>query len=186
MNENTRLLLNRIRHLGYIAAPWITDITIYCKKYGLWFKSHKRDGIGKDISYKYGEGKISYYANDSKEDAAAFDQTIIIGGTTDSLKNDEIAPELKLFIDDRSWVFGGSTDFTPLLLADIYDENGINTVGSGIGREMEAVVDEGTEFEQIIVLNDFFEPELNSYQRGTINYRFDELEAGKHTVRLKV
>jgi FkbM family methyltransferase len=54
VNENTRLLLNRIRHLGYIAAPWITDISIYCKKYGLWFKSHKRDGIGKDISYKYG------------------------------------------------------------------------------------------------------------------------------------
>jgi FkbM family methyltransferase len=54
VNETTRLLINRIRHLGYIALPWITDITIYCKKYGLWFKSHKRDGIGKDISYKYG------------------------------------------------------------------------------------------------------------------------------------
>ena len=37
-----------------IAMPWIEDITIYCKKYGLYFKSHKRDGIGKDISYKYG------------------------------------------------------------------------------------------------------------------------------------
>jgi len=54
LNEKTRLFLNRIRHLGYIATPWVNHITIYCKKYGLQFKSHKRDGIGKDISYKYG------------------------------------------------------------------------------------------------------------------------------------
>jgi len=54
VNEKTRLFLNRLRHLGYIAAPWLTEITLYSKKYDLYFKSHKRDGIGKDISYKYG------------------------------------------------------------------------------------------------------------------------------------
>jgi FkbM family methyltransferase len=52
--KKTRLFLNRIRHLGIIATPWVNHISIYCKKYGLRFKSHKRDGIGKDISYKYG------------------------------------------------------------------------------------------------------------------------------------
>lgn len=54
MNEKVRLFLNRIRHLAYISNPLVEHITIYCKKYGLYFKSHKRDGIGKDISYKYG------------------------------------------------------------------------------------------------------------------------------------
>lgn len=34
--------------------PWTKEISINCEKYGLRFKSHKRDGIGKDISYKYG------------------------------------------------------------------------------------------------------------------------------------
>lgn len=140
----------------------------------------------KDIAYHYGEGKISYYANDAADHATSHENDVIIGGTTDSLKNDQDPPELKLFIDDRSWVFGGMTNFTPLLLADIYDENGINTVGSGIGREMEAILDEGTDNEQIIVLNEYFEPELNSYQAGTINYKFDNLPAGRHTLRLKV
>jgi FkbM family methyltransferase len=54
VSEKTRLFLNRLRHLGYIANPWVKEISIYCKKYGLNFNSHKRDGIGKDISYKYG------------------------------------------------------------------------------------------------------------------------------------
>lgn len=54
MNEKTRLFLNRLRHLGYIAVPWLKEITLYTKKYDLYFKSHKRDGIGKDISYRSG------------------------------------------------------------------------------------------------------------------------------------
>jgi FkbM family methyltransferase len=66
VNETTRLFLNRIRHLGYIIAPWVSEIDIYCKKYDLHFKSHKRDGIGKDISYKYGvyaEDFVNSYFN---------------------------------------------------------------------------------------------------------------------------
>jgi FkbM family methyltransferase len=66
VTETTRLFFNRIRHLGYIIAPWVSDIDIYCKKYDLHFKSHKRDGIGKDISYKYGvyaEDFVSSYFN---------------------------------------------------------------------------------------------------------------------------
>lgn len=142
--------------------------------------------IPKDIAYHFGEGKLSFYAEDGIDHAGGFDNSIMVGGTTDSLKVDQQFDSLSLFIDDRSWVFGGSTGFTPLLLADLYDENGINTVGSGIGREMEAVLDEGTEDEQLIVLNDFFQPELNSYQAGEINYRFSELNPGRHTIRLKV
>jgi FkbM family methyltransferase len=66
VSENSRLFFNRIRHLGYIITPWVSEIDIYCKKYGLHFKSHKRDGIGKDISYKYGvyaEDFVSSYFN---------------------------------------------------------------------------------------------------------------------------
>ena len=142
--------------------------------------------VPKDIAYQFGEGKISFYAEDGVDHAGGFDTDIIIGGTSDSLKNDQHFDSLELYIDDRSWIFGGMTSSTPLLLVDLYDENGINTVGSGIGREMEAILDEGTEYEQLIVLNEFFQPKLNSYQSGTINYNFSELPAGRHTIRVKV
>lgn len=142
--------------------------------------------IPKDIAYQFGFGKISYYATDQYDHAGGYEGNIIIGGTADSLSDDQIEPELKLFIDDRSWVFGGTTGYTPLLLADIFDSSGINMVGSGIGREMEAILDEGTDNERLIILNDYFEAELNSYQKGTISYRFTDLEPGWHTVKLKV
>jgi hypothetical protein len=83
-------------------------------------------------------------------------------------------------------VFGGLTSTKPLLIAHLMDSNGINTIGSGIGREMEAILDQGTDNEQSIILNDYYQPELNSYQKGTIEYPFENLSAGRHTLKLKV
>ncbi len=36
-----------------------------------------------------------------------------------------------------------------------------------------------------MVLNDFYESNLNSYQSGTINYQLPELAEGRHTLKLK-
>lgn len=142
--------------------------------------------VPKDIAYNIGEGKLSYYAKDGIEQAGGAELSYKIGGTSDSLKNDTKFDQLDLFLDDESWVFGGTTSPTPLLLAKLLDSNGINTVGSGIGREMEAILDAGTDREKKIVLNDFYKPELNSYQSGRIEYPFEELAAGRHTLNLKV
>lgn len=142
--------------------------------------------VPKDIAYNLGEGKLSYYSNDGLVDAGSAETSYLIGGTADSLANDETPPTLKLFIDDESWIFGGTTSTTPKLYATLFDANGINTIGSGIGREMEAILDKGTEYERSFILNDYYVPELNSYQRGIIDYDFETLDAGRHTLTLKV
>lgn len=142
--------------------------------------------VPKDIAYNVGKGKLSYYANDGVDHAGGTEVTYDIGGTSDEIVNDKTPPTLNLFIDDESWVFGGTTNSTPTLLATLFDENGINTIGSGIGREMEAILDKGTENEQSIILNDFYTPELNSFRAGKISYNFDNLSPGKHTLELKV
>lgn len=142
--------------------------------------------VPKDIAYNIGYGKLSYYAKDGLEHAGGTELNYLIGGTSDSSLVDNQFDELELFIDDESWVFGGNTSFTPLLLARLSDSNGINTIGSGIGREMIAILDKGTDAEKTIVLNDYYKPELNSYQAGRIEYPFEELPAGRHTLSLKV
>ena len=90
---------------------------------------------------------------------------------------------MELWLNDESFVPGGMTDETPLLFAKIFDENGINTVGSGIGHDIVAVIDENTA--NCITLNDYYESELNSYQRGSVNYKLSNLAEGKHTLRVK-
>ncbi|MFT5480178.1 MAG: hypothetical protein ACI9NN_001144, partial [Bacteroidia bacterium] len=142
--------------------------------------------VPKDIAYQYGFGKISYYVENGQQDGFGHDNTIVVGGTTDSVDVDETGPELQLFMDDEKFVFGGTTGTTPLLLCKVYDLNGINTAGNGIGRDLIGILDEGTEAERTIVLNDYYQAKLNSYQSGEIRYDLSSLEKGRHTLRVRV
>jgi hypothetical protein len=147
--------------------------------------------VPKDIAYKYGKGKISYYAagtidSTAKEytDANGCYEGIIIGGSGDTASADTKGPQIKLYMDNTSFVSGGRTGTNPLLLAYIKDESGINTTGNGIGHDITAVLDNNTE--NTIVLNDYYETDADKYTSGKINYYFSDLSAGKHTLRLKV
>jgi hypothetical protein len=141
--------------------------------------------VPKDIRFEYGEGKISYYAyhNNNLEDAAGADP-ITVGGLSDNPIVDNEGPEIRLYMNDETFVFGGTTDENPDMLAFIYDESGINTVGTGIGHDITAVLDNNTD--RTIVLNDFYVADLDDYTRGTIRYPFFNLEEGRHNLRLRV
>ncbi len=140
--------------------------------------------VPKDIAYAYGIGRISYYAENGSEDANGYYEKVIIGGSNDSAAIDNAGPTVDLFLNDAKFVFGGLTDETPDLFAILKDNNGVNTVGNGIGHDITAVLDANTE--SSIVLNDYYQADLNSYKSGTIRYPFSELSEGKHTLSLKV
>jgi hypothetical protein len=140
--------------------------------------------VPKDINYAFGPGKISYYANNTLTDAAGHDKRFVIGGIDPVGVNDNIGPEIDLFLNDEAFVSGGITDETPILIANLFDENGINTVGNGIGHDLTAVVDANTA--EPIVLNEYYTSDLDSYQSGSVRYNMPALEKGNHTLTLKV
>lgn len=140
--------------------------------------------VPKDINYQYGNGKILYYANGGNSDAAGYNNTIVIGGTNPNAGNDQIGPEIELFMDDEQFLPGGATDNTPLLLAIVQDESGINTVGNSIGHNITAILDQKTD--SPIELNDFYESDLDNYKKGKITYQLSELEKGEHELDVKV
>jgi hypothetical protein len=140
--------------------------------------------VPKDIAYQYGFGKISYYASNDLEDAQGFYRNIIVGGFNPSVEPDNTGPVVKLYMNDEMFVSGGITDENPHMLAFASDSSGINTVGSGIGHDIVAVLDGNTE--KPIILNDFYEADLDSYSSGTIRYPFHNLAEGLHTLSLKV
>lgn len=92
--------------------------------------------------------------------------------------------EIKLFLNNENFANGGLTDETPFLIAKITDENGINTVGNGIGHDITIVIDGKTS--NPINLNEYFKNDLDSYQSGELRYQMSKLETGKHTLTLKV
>ncbi|MBT3612153.1 MAG: type IX secretion system sortase PorU [Flavobacteriales bacterium] len=143
--------------------------------------------VPKDIAYNYGAGKISYYAVSDDEhplDAGGSDAGFVIGGTADDIVYDYESAELDLYINTRNFSDGGITDENPVLLADVFDFSGINTVGNGIGHDITAVLDGNTA--NPFVLNDFYEAKKDDYTKGTIRFPFYNLEKGEHTLTLKV
>lgn len=140
--------------------------------------------VPKDINYSYGNGKFSLYANNNSTDAIGEDQRIIIGGVNPQGLNDDIGPEIKMYLNNENFVNGGLTDEVPFLIAKLHDENGINTVGNGIGHDITIVIDEKTS--NPIVLNEYFKNDLDSYQSGELRYQLTKLEPGRHTLTLKV
>jgi hypothetical protein len=140
--------------------------------------------VPKDIDYQFGNGRISYYAdNGNFTDAHGYSNQITIGGSATSFKSDLIGPEMKIFMNDEKFVYGGTTDESPILLVKLIDSSGINTVGNGIGHDLMAELD--NDGQNKILLNDYYESELDSFQMGAIKYPFSKLKEGRHTLKVK-
>lgn len=140
--------------------------------------------VPKDVSFEYGKSRISLYAEDGTTDAQGYYDKFQIGGISDNVVADNKGPDIDLWMNDSTFVRGGMTDPTPTILAKVFDESGINTVGKGVGHDIVAVIDANSS--NAIVLNDHYESELNTYKRGTIKYPLSKLAEGKHTLSLKV
>lgn len=138
--------------------------------------------VPKDINYQFGKGKITYYAEDGNIDAHGFSH-IIVGGVSDSLINDSDGPQIKLYMNDEKFVFGGITDENPYIYLKLKDENGINTTGNGIGHDITGVLDNQTK--SSFVMNDFYEANQDDYTSGTVKYPLRNLESGRHSLDVK-
>lgn len=140
--------------------------------------------VPKDIDYQYGKGRISYYAdNGSFVDAHGYTNDITIGGAADSFNADGNGPQMDIYMNDEKFVFGGTTNEQPMLLVKLEDESGINTAGNGIGHDLIAILDNNQQSQ--IVLNDYYESELDNYQKGNVKYPFAKLKEGSHTLKVK-
>ncbi len=141
--------------------------------------------VPKDISYNYGFGKISYYAMDTLDNIDAWGgfDNFIIGGTNELAENDGIGPEINVFVNNRGFNDGDQVENNILLMADLYDENGINVSGSGLGRDIVSVVDGNSSGSRI--LNQSYQPDIDTYKKGSLSYDFGYLEPGWHTLGLR-
>ena len=140
--------------------------------------------VPKDILYNFGNGKISYYAQTDTSDAAGYFGQIVIGGTNNTPVIDHQGPTIKLFMNDEKFVSGGNTNQNPFIYAMLSDSSGVNTTGNSLGHDIVAILDANTPHE--VVLNDYYQADLNKYQSGKILYQLHSLSNGHHTLSMKV
>ncbi|NWJ49751.1 MAG: type IX secretion system sortase PorU [Bacteroidetes bacterium] len=140
--------------------------------------------VPKDIALRFDKGKFSYYATNGTDDAVGNESRSVIGGFSDIPITDKTGPMARLFLNDTLFRQGGLTGTSPTLLAYINDESGINTLGTGIGHDITAVIDDKTD--HTIILNDYFEATKNNYKSGMLAYTLSNLQPGEHKIKFKV
>lgn len=138
----------------------------------------------RDTAIPLGTGRINFYAERSGvlEDQSGANTDIIIGGLNEDAPIDNDGPQIRLFMNDENFVNGGITNDSPTILAKLEDENGINTA-SGIGHDILAIID-GDETNPI-VMNDFYETEVDDFTKGAAARKIRDLEPGFHTLTFR-
>ena len=87
-------------------------------------------------------------------------------------------------MNNDKFVSGGLTNESPILIAYVADSTGINTVSNGIGHDAIAILDD--DVNNSIVINDYYESNLDQYNSGVFKYPYRKLKEGKHKLTVKV
>lgn len=143
--------------------------------------------VPKDIRYNYGNGRIVYYAHTTDispmAEAVGHYEQFTIGGSSSIVIADTIGPEMSIYLNTPAFKDGDRTYSTPRFYAELYDENGINTAGAGIGHDLMLVIDDDAK--QTYSLNEYFTSSNDSYQRGQVSYLMSELPDGSHKLTFR-
>ncbi|MEM9326528.1 MAG: type IX secretion system sortase PorU [Bacteroidota bacterium] len=137
-----------------------------------------------NTSYRFDNGKFTLYAIDSTQgiEATGMAENLRLGGTDETVREDDIAPDIRLFVDDPSFQNGQTVQSSALLVAEIFDEYGINVSGSAIHQNLTLQLNGG----EPEIINDHFQYDLDSYQRGFVTFPLQDLAPGRYTATIKV
>jgi len=138
--------------------------------------------VPKDISYDSATARIHVYAYNDREDAAGASRKIRVYGSDTTEITDFKGPEIKVFLDDRTFRSGDVVTPTPMLIVDLSDDNGINSSGAGLGHRIEAWIDGSP---NSVDLTDTYLTSETDYRIGTAERELIDLKPGIHTARVR-
>ena len=143
--------------------------------------------VPNDISYADTTGRILIYGSAQDADAVASFSNIVFNGRNPNAVNDGTGPEIQIYLNDERFVDGNLVNDSPRLIVELEDQSGINTAGAGVGHELVASLSRAGSNapEQTVILNNFYQSELDDFTRGRIEYPFDRLEDGHYTLRIR-
>ncbi len=142
--------------------------------------------IPEEIDNNYSPALLNMYAysDDLREANGSTTDFYIYGYADDSADPDNTDPEI-LGIGLNSYMFrdGGVVNSTPLFVAKVRDESGINISSSGIGKQMTLIVDGRRIYDDVV---DHFIPDPDDYLAGEVQYTLPSLDDGDHSLLFTV
>jgi hypothetical protein len=138
--------------------------------------------VPKDINYKEGNGRLTYFIinEDNTENGHGYCQDFIIGGTDPNADVSSDGPVSKAYINTPNFVNGQVVDNTPIFYAHLWDEYGINTIGTGIGHDI--IVKLNNDPNKTYIINDCYTASLGDYKSGTVKFNLPQLSDGEYSL----
>ena len=135
-----------------------------------------------DINYKNSNGKISMYAiSNNSTDATGASVSILMSGSATNPQKDTTPPQIKLYMEDSTFHDNDLVSSNTLLIADLFDESGINLSKSQVGHLLTYVLDD----QEPVTVSDYFEYNPGSYQSGKLMVPIQDIKPGYHTLQFK-
>jgi hypothetical protein len=107
---------------------------------------------------------------------------IAFGSGEENIQN-ETGPTIYCYLNSSSFTNGGSVNPTPYFVAKLNDEDGINATGSGIGHDLQLVID--GDMAKTYSLNQYFQYDFGSYTSGSVGFSIPELSYGEHKLQFR-
>jgi len=126
-------------------------------------------------------GKILAYSYDESTKEEYLDSVYPVGfAGHEYFAPNESAPEISIWLESYDFREGDTVSQNPTLFAQIEDSNGINILGS-TGHKILLIVDD--DYNSIDVSN-HFSFDIDSYQKGSLEYQINDLSEGKHLLKI--
>lgn len=124
------------------------------------------------------------YAADTNDDAAGIFRNFYLYGYDETVAPDTENPVIEsMVLNHSSFRSGDTVNPSPMLIASISDNVGINLSSAGIGHQIGATLDGTRTFND---LSSYYTPNADGTPGGVINYPLEELTEGIHTLTLRV
>lgn len=137
-----------------------------------------------EIADNYRRATITLTAAGNGSGAAGCERRLYVYGTDDSQPTDTVAPLIEsIYLNHPDFTDGGLVDPSPMLIAEISDNVGINLSTAGIGRTMTLRIDGRDVFNDVA---SYYTPATGRQAAGTISYPLSGLAEGRHTLELRV
>lgn len=120
----------------------------------------------------------------SGAEAVGVNRDFYVYGFDETVPADNVAPVIEsMALNHESFETGGNVDTSPMLIARVRDDVGINLSTAGVGHRMTITLDGSRTYTDV---SHYFSPSTDGTPSGTIYYPFEDLVPGPHSLTLKV
>lgn len=124
------------------------------------------------------------YSTEDNTEAVGMFRNFYVYGYDETVDPDTSSPVIEsLVLNHSDFRNGDAVNDSPMLIAQLRDDVGINISSAGVGHQITAILDGNRTYTG---LSDYYTPAVDGSPSGVLNYPIEGLHKGSHTLALRV